>query len=336
MTDGEERPDSPFCAWHSSVRPVLLGGLLGMLALLVMAESPRAQAPSRDLAQYLDALGRLDTQTPSCLDVARQALVTRFKNGHPDGEQALRAFRHYYLARMKEQNEVFEMRRVGELLVGTVMASGPAVDPLKPLEGLARLKGPIGDDLRSRYAAEVELLKRTLRWPFELDESEGFWCFNPDASWLAEAARQIACPLSDLLIFLSGERPTVVAADAGLRVSWDSLGQRIVGWGRFVRTHPDLPETSADVTPELNRYLSWYLCGLANSPAYGRDTRILDSALRASYQRFVAENRDSSLWPFVDGLVAVLTREKFRRTPAVEQYLSRPDSPSPCRFRQAR
>lgn len=114
-----------------------------MLALLVMAESPRAQAPSRDLAQYLDALGRLDTQTPSCLDVARQALVTRFKNGHPDGEQALRAFRHYYLARMKEQNAVFEMPRVGELLVGTVMASGPAVDPLKPLEGLARLKGPI-------------------------------------------------------------------------------------------------------------------------------------------------------------------------------------------------
>jgi hypothetical protein len=309
---------------------------LGVLACLVPPASPHAQAPSSDLRRYLDALGRLDTKTPSCLDVARQALVTRFKDGHPDEERALRAFRHYYLARMKEQNAVFEMPKVGELLVGAVMASGPAVDALKPIEALARLKGPIGDDLRSRYAAEVELLKRTLRWPFELDESEGFWFFNPDAAWLAEAARQIACPVSDLLIFLRGERPTVVAADAGLRVGWVDLGQRIVRWDRFARTHPDLPETSADVTPELNRYLSWYLCGLDNSPAYHRDTRILDSALRASYKRFVAENRDSSLWPFVDGLVAVLTREKFRRTPAVEQYLSRPDSPSPCRFRQAR
>jgi hypothetical protein len=303
--------------------------------MLIVAMTGNGRTPqSPDLQQYRRLLAGLDPSTPECLTTARQALVTRFTPGHPDGEQALRAFRQYYLARMKEQNAVFETPRVGELLVGTVMASGPRVDSLMPLEALARLKGPLGDDLRHRYASEVELLRRTLRWPFELDESEGFWFLNADAAWLAQPARQIACPLGDLLIFLSGERPTRVVDDASLRLTWAELGERIVRWDRFARTHADLPETSADVTPTLKGYLFCYLCGLDNSQAYDRNTHALDPALRASYERFVAKSRDWSAWAYVDGLVKLLGQQGFRRTAAVEQYLNRADSPAPCgRFR---
>jgi hypothetical protein len=169
-----------------------------------------------------------------------------------------------------------------------------------------------------------------LRWPFELDESEGFWFLNADAAWLAQPARQIACPLGDLLIFLRGERPTRVVDDASLRLTWAELGERIARWDRFARAHADLPETKAEVAPAVKGYLFCYLCGMSNSLAYAGDTHALDPALRASYQRFVIESRDSSPWAYVDGLVKLLAQQGFRRTEAVEQYLNRADSPAPC------
>jgi hypothetical protein len=196
---------------------------------------------------------------------------------------------------------------------------------------LTRLVGVQAEDLRSRKDA-VRRVEQARRWPFEVEESEGFWWLEPDNRWLAAVARRMPCPLADLLVLL-GDEPGLVVSDEALVISWDDLRQRIVRRERFVRTHQTLPETQAEVGSALAPMFDVYVCGLDNTPAHDRRSGTLDPQLRASYERFLREDRDSRYWPLIDGLMKVLNKEGFLRTTAVEQYL-KADSPTRCgRFR---
>ena len=98
-------------AWGRSL-VVVVG--LSVWAVVVTAQM---KPPQNDLAQYKAMLARLDTKTPACLETARKELEA-FQGGHADSQAALRAFRQFYLARMREQEQVLSGRGTWEIVYG--------------------------------------------------------------------------------------------------------------------------------------------------------------------------------------------------------------------------
>jgi hypothetical protein len=318
-------------------RHTFTASAIAAISWIATALALAAQPAPGDLARFRATLAGLDTRTPACLDAARQSLVQQFRPGHPDAEPALRAFREFYLSRVKEHaSDLFEPG--AQEFANRSWRVAPELDLRipTPMRLVRPAEGPEAQRARRDNPALASKLDALLRWPFAVGQGEGDWYVHSDPGWLADAAKPIGGALGEYLEFLAAESRQVVAEDAGLQIPWDDLRRRIGRWDRFARTHAGLPETAREIRPAVAGLAGVFLCGIDNTPAYDRETLVLDSELGASYQRLLAEDRDSSLRGFVEGLVAVLKKDNFHRTPAVERYLGRPDSPAPCRFRAGR
>lgn len=141
---------------------------------------------------------------------------------------------------------------------------------------------------------------------------------NDDPEFIAATAAKL--PLGDLgeyIAFRSREDRQRLAEDAGFVVGWEDMRRRLIRWEDFERHYPNLPETRTEVKPEVIRTVGWYLFGIDNSPAYDRwpvpgpKTVRLDAKLRASYARFIEENRTSAFHAVIAGIYGILRRHNF-------------------------
>lgn len=82
------------------------------------------------------------------------------------------------------------------------------------------------------------------------------------------------------------------AADAGLIISWEELGNRLIFWENFIKKYPKsslLPR----VKEQYNDYLHDYLLGMDNTPTYENSDGKLYDENRAEYNRVIKKYPDS-------------------------------------------
>ena len=90
--------------------------------------------------------------------------------------------------------------------------------------------------------------------------------------------------------------------DAGLMVPPDTLREYIISLEKFVEQYPDFV-LIGDVKDVLDSYLMTYLEGIDNSPIFDKwDTRKMLPEFKASYEKFLSENKDSKYYPMVEEL----------------------------------
>jgi len=176
--------------------------------------------------------------------------------------------------------------------------------------------------LRTERAADVAALKRYRVAGLRFYPSEGDWYLAQDFAFIAEAAT--ALKLGELAAwtrFKAREDRQLLAEDAGLQVTWEDLRERIARWESFARSHRALPEVATDVESHVRWLAAVYICGLPNTPAYGHGPPGIDHALKTSYGRFLAENRASSYYKVIDGVVGLLARHNDRPTQELVAFL---------------
>jgi hypothetical protein len=93
------------------------------------------------------------------------------------------------------------------------------------------------------------------------------------------------------------ESETNYAADAGLIISWEQLGDRLMFWENFMNKYPK-SKLIKTVKKDYNYYLSDYLLGMDNTPTYEREpdkeTGKLNDENRAEFNRIIKKYPNSN------------------------------------------
>jgi hypothetical protein len=127
----------------------------------------------------------------------------------------------------------------------------------------------------------------------------------------------LTAALRDFLVLRAHDEAQGFSDDAALQVPWDSVGERVAAWERLLNAHPVFVATR-EAQGWYNLYLSTYVTGMDNSPAF-EDTLV--PALRASYQRFLRLHGDTRPVRLVRAYLNVLQSTGFRNAPPVADFL---------------
>lgn len=122
------------------------------------------------------------------------------------------------------------------------------------------------------------------------------------------------------LATLEQTRPT--ASDASVMISWDELSERLAWTDRLLKTYPD-----AAASDELKRwylgYLGLYVRGTDNTKLFPGGSRVLDSEVRQSYERYIHKYRSTQSGEFIRAYLEILRRNAYRYTADAAEYLRR-------------
>lgn len=90
----------------------------------------------------------------------------------------------------------------------------------------------------------------------------------------------------------SEEEKDLYSADAGIGISWEELGNRVLSWENFLKKYP-----GSDLTEDaMNYYKGYqmdYLFGMDNTPTMEYSTAELYPENITEFKRFIAQNPDS-------------------------------------------
>jgi hypothetical protein len=132
--------------------------------------------------------------------------------------------------------------------------------------------------------------------------------------------RYLSPAMRSFLSIRRAEEDEGYSEDAGLRISWDQLAERIAGWERFVDANPGFL-LAGEGRYRYDSYLAVYLTGMDNSRVFEYPRETLDPRVRASYERFLTRHAESGTARIVRGYLDVLGRNGWRAEPDVVAFL---------------
>jgi hypothetical protein len=273
-------------------------------------------------AGFSRQLAELDPVRVESLATAHAALVKGLDAWGPeDAEHAFRAFLAFYRRVVRSHDpsidtpelvgflsKLCDGRACGYYMVRALEAStDPAV--LQALAEHQRLLAPA----RTLRSAGIEVVY-----------GEGNLYRAEDGAFLSSLARRLpAGPFREFVESYSSES-TIFVSDAAIVVPWPELGQRLARWETFARTHPNLPETKAVVTPETGRLREFFVCGVSNTPAYeppGGALRTIEPRVLEAYEQFVAANPASATTALLRDVLEHLARTRGVLDEPLREYI---------------
>jgi len=308
---------------------------IGVLIATLLAAPGVAQWPGSStesqkkaafiVSEYANVLRTLDASKPESIIRARDAVLATYTQvASVEADAVFRQFWAFYRRVVRDvvgtSYPLLSWRTPGNRLLTEACAGSLTRCRGSDVDAFLRSQRPDHVRLREENRETVERLSRYRASGIAFDSGEGSWYVRADPDLLLATAAQL--PLGELaewVRFWAAEEPQVVAEDASLKVGWDDVRLRLARWERFGRAHPELPETEAEVMPHVRQLLAWYVFGIDNTRAYKPS---IDPTLKASYDRFLIENRDSSYYSVVQGIVERLTRSDGRATPDLVSFLT--------------
>ena len=135
----------------------------------------------------------------------------------------------------------------------------------------------------------------------KLLNSEGSYYYAINYNYLHQKYGKYLSPAYNLWLKHLSETGSIVE-DAGLNISADKLREYIIFLDNFIKQNPNFV-LKHDVNNMLNNYLMIYLEGMDNSPIFDKwDSKKLNPEFKASYEKFLSENKDSKYYQMVEEL----------------------------------
>lgn len=135
----------------------------------------------------------------------------------------------------------------------------------------------------------------------KLLNSEGSYYYAINYNYLHQKYGKYLSPAYNLWLKHLSETESIVE-DAGLTISADKLREYIIFLDNFIKLNPNFVLKN-DVNDMLNNYLMIYLEGMDNSPIFDKwDSKKLNPEFKASYEKFLSENKDSKYYQMVEEL----------------------------------
>ncbi|MDI4647213.1 hypothetical protein [Cohnella hashimotonis] len=235
--------------------------------------SPPASTPS---GQHADAalIAAFKEQAQSDLSASElnKALDDKLAQASPEtGDALVREMLAYYDRQLQDVQGKFEPEKVQQAL--QKLEWPPTEEQI----------GGIGDEqVRA-------LVQDAMNGGYKLETTEGYYFPVVDYGKLKRADKQVTAAMKDYVALLAVESDQKSASDGGLVIELSEVASRAAQAEAYVAAHPDAPERGQAESLFATRYVPFLLMGLDNTPVFDFDTFKLDSQVKASLEKAVAD-----------------------------------------------
>ena len=228
----------------------------------------------------------IQTEQPANDNVAQNAAV----KDTVSKEESLNPAQKYYKDNI-EQAEINFLKRVG-----------PSKDNDIEFSELQKKFIKATDILNEKYADNIDIddLYYQNSW-VKLSCVEGIYFYSVNSEYLIQKYGQYLSPAYNDWLKFTLKRENVMQ-DVGLIIPPDTLREYIISLEKFVEQYPEFV-LILEVKDILDNYLMTYLEGIDNSPIFDKwNTRKMLPEFKASYEKFLTENKDSKYYSMVKEL----------------------------------
>ncbi len=181
--------------------------------------------------------------------------------------------------------------------------------------------GPNGVSPASN-AAQVDSLIAVFRgYAIRSYPAEGTAYFAPDTDVLrGRMGVFLTSPMREYLRLAVLEETHPLGGDASIVISWDELSDRLAAVDRLLMDHPDVA-ARREASDRYRSYLGLYLAGGDNTPTFAHGSRVLQPAVRRSYDRYVTQHGSTRSAQVVRDYRALLQTTGYRPLPPVVAFI---------------
>lgn len=129
--------------------------------------------------------------------------------------------------------------------------------------------------------------------------SEGSDYYEINYDYMIKKYGKYLSPANNIWLKHLSETESIVD-DAALTTDPDSIRKYIILLEQFLKEYPTFVSKN-DVKDRIKGYLNVYLLGMDNSPIFDKwDSKKLNPGFKASYEKFLSENKDSKYYQMVE------------------------------------
>lgn len=295
----------------------------------VVVGSPRPPQNEK-LKKYYEYLGDLDKYDPQAIIQSRDYLFKEFEPDAENSQEALRMFIKFYrdvisscqdLRAVREAHDPVLLKIADFTILGNdrvekiFSSTDPAFAPFKAENA------KILAELHDYRVAGIDFNFDTEGAGVELVE---------DPEFIVSIASRVSGPYAEFLKFYYPEVAKPWAHDAGLQITWDELGKRVSVWEKFVKSHPDLPESKTIIEPFLEKIAGVFTGKLRmdNSPLFKRNGA-MSPGLKEAYESFLENNPESGYFSSVKQAYEEFKAKEPKRDPGFDAIQSKIDNADP-------
>ncbi|MGE0201132.1 MAG: hypothetical protein AB7P76_09205 [Candidatus Melainabacteria bacterium] len=250
--------------------------------------SPAVSSAETRLTAFEDKLAALSTSQPGVIPAAVKAYKSLFSARDPVGLR-------------------------DEALVGLMDFTDGVVKTLQEQDVLGAM--PVSDKTMAEARAEYE------PQGLAVETSEGMAYVIANPAWLRKQLQGAITPAWDQYLALRAhDAKAQFAEDGAIAVPWEELRTRYLAWEGFLKTYPAFP--MADEARDTKKaYLMHYLVGMNNTPIDDWETHKLRAEVKTSYEKFIANNKQSAAYPLVRDFYQLLKDSRFTVGNATHAFL---------------
>ena len=269
--------------------PVLLKYLLIIIPLLFGCNNNS----SKDLLlQFREYLNKLPKRELSSISQASNEFRKNFSASAPEiKDSAFIEFRSFYYDVINSYYEIFSNNQ----------------------DIINKLNANNNDD------PQIKKLKLALEHNgLRLSKTEGGYYIDENPNYLYVNFKNfVSPPIFEYLFIRSKELEEGFTEKAKLLISFESLGDRISTWEKYLNKYPSSP-LSAEAKFSYQLYLNTFLTGLDNSPVAIDD--ILLPEMKNVYSDYIQKNNNFESGKIVEKFYSILSNNNFHLTSELDDF----------------
>ena len=271
-------------------KPVLLKLLLIIIPLLFGCNNNNS--PKDLLLQFREYLNKLPKHEISSISQASKEFRKSFSASTPEiKDSAFIAFRSFYYDVINSYYEVFSNNQ----------------------DIINKLNANNNDDPQIKQL-KLKLDQNGLR----LSKTEGGYYIDENPNYLYVNFKNfVSPPIYEYLFNRSKELEEGFTEEAKLLIPFESLGNRISTWEKYLNKYPSSP-LSAEAKFSYQLYLNTFLTGLDNSPVAIDD--ILLPKMKNVYSDYIQKNNSLESGRVVAKFYSILSNNNFHLTSDLDDF----------------
>ncbi|MEN8905374.1 MAG: hypothetical protein ABF289_05395 [Clostridiales bacterium] len=125
--------------------------------------------------------------------------------------------------------------------------------------------------------------------------------------------------LSEYLVIMEAESIFHSYEDGGVIISWDDIAERIVTAEKYLNKYPD-GKFYNNIKQIHSKFLSTYLLGTDNLPAFNYSDNEVNSGLLTSYKKTLIKYNETSLADIINEYKYLIEISKYKKTAKIVNY----------------
>lgn len=165
----------------------------------------------------------------------------------------------------------------------------------------------------------VKELKSTLdQNGLRISKTEGGYYIDESPVFLySQFKNYVSRPVSEYLLIRRKELEEGFSEDSKLLISYNSLGDRITTWEKYLNDYPTSP-LSAEAKFSYHLYLNSFITGLDNSPV--AMDNILLPEMKKVYSDFIRKNNNLESGKIVEKFYSIVSNNNFHLTSDLDDF----------------